>query len=318
VNDLVKEAEESQDQQKINLALEIKSLMQFGVSDTEISIQKPTNNTFQEANKTTIDEFQEFLTINIPTDGAELDADGIKLVFEIALQKMAAVGWNVVIDRSSSRSGIHVVQESREVVIPEGRKLSAEKLKSLVIHELGTHVTRRLNGERSKLTLLGLGFDRYKDDEGIATMREQVLKEEFDEFSGFEAHLAIGLAYGIDGRKPRNFRETYEILYRIFKLQALLKGKTIEEAEKRAIDRAWNRCIRTFRGTACSIPGICFTKDIFYRESNIDIWRIWTDNPARASTFNLGKFDPANPRHRMLLIQLDILPKELDDLERTE
>src|SRR5690606_25087140 len=144
----------------------------------------------------------------------------------------------------------------------------------------GTHVARRINGARSKLQLLGLGLARYKDDEGIATMREQIQKEEFQEYSGFEAHLAIGLCYGLDGKGPRDFRQTFEILKRFFKLEKVIEGKESEEAESSANNKAWNRCIRTFRGTNCSIPGICFTKDIFYRESNIEIWRIWKENPS--------------------------------------
>ena len=49
-------------------------------------------------------------------------------------------------------------------------------MRDLIVHEIGTHVVRRENGKRSKLRLLGIGLDNYeRGEEGIATMREQVL-----------------------------------------------------------------------------------------------------------------------------------------------
>ena len=60
-------------------------------------------------------------------------------------------------------------------------------------------------------------------------MREQVLKDSVNDFSGLEGHLAISLAMGLDG-KQRDFRETYEILEKYFYFKAILAKKSPEEA----------------------------------------------------------------------------------------
>ncbi len=91
-------------------------------------------------------------------------------------------------------------------------------------------MSRRLNGERSKLQLLGLGLDRYeKGEEGIATMREGVLDNEMGDSVGMVSHLAISLAYGLDG-VPRNFREVYEIMEKYLYLRALSSGGDSKKA----------------------------------------------------------------------------------------
>jgi hypothetical protein len=61
----------------------------------------------------------------------------------------------VIID-SSSKTAISVDLENKSIKIPESRVVTMKKLQSLIVHEVGTHVARRLNGERSSLQLLAL------------------------------------------------------------------------------------------------------------------------------------------------------------------
>ena len=159
-----------------------------------------------------------------------------------------------------------------------------------------------------------MGLDRYeKGEEGVATMREQVLDEKIEDFAGLEGHLAIGLATGVDG-KPRDFRAVYEIMEKYFYFKALSSGKEPEQALKSAQTIAWNRAVRTFRGTDCQTKGICFTKDIVYREGNIGVWEVVKENPKEMVRFSIGKYDPANERHIWILDQLGISEEDLKEL----
>ncbi|MCR4264368.1 MAG: flavohemoglobin expression-modulating QEGLA motif protein, partial [Candidatus Roizmanbacteria bacterium] len=188
--------------------------------------------------------------ISLPLGQEQFDAPAIKSVFDQALSTLKAKGWTVVID-TSSKSGISVDQENQTVKVPESRKLPFAELRTLVVHEIGTHVVRRINGERSKLKLLGLGLDRYeRGDEGVATMREQSLEDKMDDFADLGKHLAISLAYGLDGIN-RDFRAVYGILEKQFLLEELLSGKDYQAALSTAQTLAWNRAVRTFRGTQC-------------------------------------------------------------------
>lgn len=197
--------------------------------------------------------------------------------------------------------------------------MNVEELTQLIAHEIGTHVARRVNGERSSFKLLGLGLDRYESsDEGIATMREQsIVNEPIKDFSGLAGYLAIGLALGTDGR-PRDFRETYDILEKYYTYKKLHDGQKItkEQALEKAQTIAWNRCVRTFRGTDCKTKGVCSTKDLIYRDGNIDAWNAIGKNPDEIMKFNIGKYDPSNPRHLWILSNLGITDQDLADLEK--
>ncbi|HAS00152.1 MAG: hypothetical protein US57_C0002G0047 [Candidatus Moranbacteria bacterium GW2011_GWC2_37_73] len=239
----------------------------------------------------------------------EFEAEEIKNAFEGALERYKLSGWEVLI--GDNFTAIGVSQENKTVNIPTDRKMSEKKLTALIEHEIGTHVLRRENGERSKLKLLGLGLDRYlKGEEGIATYEEQKI-EGANEFAGLEGHLAISLALGMDGRK-RNFREVYEILKDYYFINS---KKEESEAKTYAENTAWNRCVRTFRGTTCDTPGSCLTRDIVYREGNVGVWNVIKNNPEEVKRFTVGKYDPSNSRHIWILEQLCISEKDLEELD---
>lgn len=252
--------------------------------------------------------------INIPDTQEMLTAAEIKTAFDRALEILGGQGWQVVVDQSS-KTGVSVDQESQQVKVPQSRRVSREKLQGLIVHEIGTHVARRQNGQRSRLMLLGLGLDRYEQgEEGVATMREQAIRGAVEEFSGLDRHFAIGLATGIDGQ-PRNFRQVFDIIQKLSEFENLSAGKSQPEAASAGRDRAWNTCVRVFRGTDCRTPGVCFTKDIVYAQGNIDVWNVVRENPAEMIRFNLGKYDPANARHLWILDRLGITEEDLQKLK---
>ncbi len=243
-------------------------------------------------------------------DEKKYSAKKIKEAFERALEYYKIFGWKVVVDDEGKFTAINVGQEDKEIRIPKNKKLKKTQLEALIQHEIGTHVRRRENGERTKLKLLGLGLDRYlKGEEGVATFEAQKVKG-MNEFAGFAGHFAIALARGIDGKK-RNFREVFNILRDFYFLNTKGKKEDWNKCEK----LAWNRCVRTFRGTTCKIRGACFTRDIVYREGNIGIWNLIKDDSSEARRFMIGKYDPTNPRHIWILDQLEITDDDLKELE---
>lgn len=282
-----------------------------------VSYQLPHGSDIAVVREQTLKEVGGLIKLDATTraEGKQYGADEIRDIFQVSLQSLRADGWEVVVD-TSSKSGISVDQEKREIKIPESKKLVFRKLQALIAHEVGTHVARRLNGERSKLQLLGLGLDRYEQgEEGIATMREQVLGETIDDFAGLSGHLAVSLATGVDGT-PRDFRDVYEIMEKYFYFKSLSSGKSPEDALRFAQTSAWNRSVRTFRGTDCQTKGVCFTKDMIYREGNIGVWEVAREDPCEIIRFSVGKYDPANTRHIWILNTLGISGTDLDTLEQ--
>ncbi|MDD2766877.1 MAG: DUF1704 domain-containing protein [Candidatus Moranbacteria bacterium] len=310
VRQIMKKADESENEEIRVLGSEFASL--FSIKDA-FSVTIPSREVQAVARESTLESVGDLVNINVDSD-QEFSAEEIKVLFEGALQELSSEGWIVVIN--PNKSGISVNQEKKSVEIPENKKLSLRALKGLIAHEIGTHAARRIRGERTKLKMLGLGFDRYEaGEEGITGLREQVLEGEVKDFSGFDGHFAISLATGVDGH-PRDFRQTFEILKKYYHLQNMLKGMPREESEKKAETSAWGRCVRTFRGTNSQTPGICFTKDIIYREGNIAIWESVAKNTPEMSRWDVGKYDPSNPRHIWILDQLNITDEQLQSLEK--
>jgi hypothetical protein len=244
-------------------------------------------------------------------DEGEFSSYEIAWAFHGALHEFAESGWRVTKDAGGSSTAVHVSQEKKEVVVPEGRQVKVSKLMALIAHEIGTHVARMENGKRSRLKLLEIGLDRsLKGEEGIARYEEQKILGAND-FAGFDGHLAISLARGVDGKK-RTFREVFNILR---DYNFINSKKEIHEAWNSAQDSAWKWCVRTFRGSSCTAPGVCFNKDIVYREGNIGVWNVINDDPEEEKRFSIGKYDPSNPRHIWILEQLGVSDEDLHILE---
>ncbi len=244
--------------------------------------------------------------------GKTIEAEKIRSAFEGALEIFQVQGFKVIVDKEGKYQKININQEKRTAIIPEDRKISEEKLKALMVHEIGTHAQRREKGEHSKLKLLGLGLDRYlKGEEGVSSYSEQQIVGASD-YAGFDLHLAASLSTGIDGEK-RDFRAVFEILKDYYFIRSKEKDK--EAALKKSEASAWDICVRIFRGTTCKTPGACFTRDIVYREGNIGIWEIVKNNPEEARRFSVGKYDPTNSRHIWILDQLGISDADLEKLK---
>lgn len=247
------------------------------------------------------------------------DIEEIKGYFEDAIVEMGLQEeWSVEIDGEHQGSNFAVSLAKKKVYLPtqerlrfrpEDKKMTKERIRSLIVHELGTHALRNYNGIRSKLHLLSVGMDRYEvGEEGLATYRGQQETGE-KEYAGFDYYFTAGLAKGLDGKGERNFAGVYKVLFDYYSV-------CDKADQEKAQEMAWNRCVRLFRGTTGEIPGVIFTKDIIYRKGNIATCTLMETDAAEKIDFNIGKFDPTNSRHIAVLVELGILDKDLEALDR--
>ena len=233
-------------------------------------------------------------------------------VIKLALKELEIEeDWVVLVDEKSSAGNFRVAQEFKEVRVPSTenitrRKMSRNRLAGLVAHEIHTHVARRVNGERSKLMLLGFGLDRYvKGEEGVATYKEQQITGA-KEFAGVPYYLAIAAAKGFDG-VPRDFRDTFEFM------KLYYSGKGVNDPNT----SAWNTCVRIFRGTTCETPGAVFTKDLAYLAGNREVWTLVKNDENVVQKFSVGKYDPSREDHVAFLLQLGITEDDLAEVEKS-
>ena len=238
----------------------------------------------------------------VPESDHFLSAKEIKKRFLLAFKRYGIKGWNVVIDKDSPRAFIHISQKDKKVVVPVSRTLSPQQLEALMLHEVGVHVRRNINAQKTNFQLLTTGLDHYlKGDEGLAKYEEaRVFPPAMN--ASVRIYLGICLIKGLDGKK-RNFREIFEI-YRNYFYVYHFNRLDVEEEE--ANDRAWRRAVKFFRGTTGQSRGICLTKDLYYLEGYAGILETLKKYPKEKNRFFCGKYDPANPFHRELLDALDI------------
>lgn len=273
---------------------------------------RPSEETMKAVHEIIMKEYGELKLPEFSAEETFNDVTTVK-IFEAALKAIGASDWEVII--SPNQSVISVSQREKTVKIPTGREMELGQLQKLIMHEVKRHAGRRISGEKSSLSLLGLGLDRYvKGEEGVAKLTEHGVVGKFKSYDTPELYLAVALGVGTDG-KPRDFRETYEILKRILFLKAIRSKKSPDDAEKESQEKAWRHCVRVFRGSDCKTPGACFTKDTVYREGSIAVWDVVMKDIDEIYKFSIGKYDPSNPRHLWILSQLGITDERLQELE---
>lgn len=274
--------------------------------------------TFQRANKEVFPQ-----VFNIPEPTSEDGKYTAQEIGDIFMQNILYfegkefTQWSLVV----GEKGIAIDQKTKTVYVPDTRKMSRDKLFEMILHEICTHVAKRIEGDKSQLYLFGYGLAGYTD-EGIATLRQYLNESEIKNFSGTDNYLAIGLAYGLDRNPPtpRDFKETFKLLYYYFRFKnskSNNKYKTLDELNDKARKLAYECCIRNFQGTTGTIPGIVNTRDIDYKEDSILTTRVIAkvgtdiDKMRKISIrFNIGKFNLLNKNQFLKLLAIKAVTEE--------
>ncbi|MBU4502966.1 MAG: DUF1704 domain-containing protein [Nanoarchaeota archaeon] len=152
------------------------------------------------------------------------------------------LNWRVI-ERDMVAAAAFNVSE-KILYINTGRKFSDHDLKRLVVHEIGTHVTRAENGRKQKYNLFYLGFPGYAmTEEGLAVYNE--------DRSGLLSNEVLkkyaGRVVAVDLALKNSFSTVYNYLLEFFDKED-----------------AWTLALRVKRGISnTSRPG-AFTKDHIY------------------------------------------------------
>jgi uncharacterized protein (TIGR02421 family) len=90
-----------------------------------------------------------------------------------ALKKSELLDWSVEL-KQEMNARMMVRSVEKKVYVKADAKFSENSLKRLLVHEIGTHVFRYINGEKQQLRMLRLGMIGYLDtEEGLATYHEK-------------------------------------------------------------------------------------------------------------------------------------------------
>lgn len=103
-----------------------------------------------------------------------IKAEIVKEIMEERLASYGIVDWSVKISRKIVANAVSEL--SKKTLSIKRRNYSESELKSLLVHEIDTHILRSVNGENQKYHILGvLGMPYYlKTEEGLAIYMEEL------------------------------------------------------------------------------------------------------------------------------------------------
>ncbi len=194
----------------------------------------------------------------------------VQRFFDAAMRDYGCDGWRTIIDATAAGP---YVEPFTQCVIVSNKRISLERARQALSHEIECHVFRAASGTKSPLDLLGTGTAFYRTtEEGLATYHEQATAEtqgrverEFSDGS-LLGTLSTGLVCGVLG-SPLTFSQLYQFLEQFFILQRTITGlsKNVEKARVRAPNAARLRCLRTFQGVPdLTVVGVAYTSDAIY------------------------------------------------------
>ncbi len=106
-----------------------------------------------------------------------LDYDQIKDIFQIVFNSFGLDDWSVVPSSNIPKNGAKVGVKARQVLLDPNIERSKFKLKKTLVHEVGTHVLRSVNGSNSGFEALSKSnLPSYLDiEEGLAIWNESYM-----------------------------------------------------------------------------------------------------------------------------------------------
>lgn len=117
---------------------------------------------------------EDFLQENPPQEwpARDLPAEALRERFKQALASRGLDDWSVVL-RTEGVVGVNVNHRNRTLEVHAERTFNHHDISRLIVHEIDTHVHRRLRGEETGLNLFTFGTAGYlATEEGLAVFQE--------------------------------------------------------------------------------------------------------------------------------------------------
>ena len=229
----------------------------------------------------------------VTEDKLKIGPQAIAVIFQTIIDKeFSESGWGTVIGQANA---IYVDPATKTVKVPEERiPATANKVRGLVVHELGVHMLRSIIGEKADLIPLRFGLSGVGEaEEGIAKVMESALTDDASR-TGYQHYLtATILGKGYD------FRSTFEIMWRYKVLDKCLE-KPKSDIDQDFIDKqkeaTFKFMFRSIRGTN-KLP---WHVTLNYFDGTHKIWEYverYKGDPDFISIMFMGKIDPTNEDH---------------------
>jgi len=210
--------------------------------------------------------------VKYPKDAEKLNYDQIERVFMKVLDELGLMEWSVKESLNIKKNGVKIGVKKKEILMYKDITRSKFKLRKTIVHEIGTHILRAHNGERTGLEALSKSnLPGYLDvEEGLALWNEMYVGVLTERWFKMRAALVWAVYIG----RYLSFRELYNVM-----LGVLPKYTSFDIV------------YRVKRGLSdTSYPGI-YTKDIVYFRGFRKVIKRLQKDPGIYSKLYAGKID---------------------------
>ena len=244
---------------------------------TELSLKKyrnPSSKLFRNSARVLRGKLDKYNVVNSKriNRGKMLNYEQIEKVFGVVFENLGLDGWSIAPSKNISKNGIKVGIKRKQILVDSEITKSEFKLKKTLIHEVGTHVLRSINGFNTGFPALGnANLSSYLDiEEGLATWNEESMGYLTDTWLKKKA----GMVWAIYLGEQLSFRDLYNVLSGTF-----LKYS------------AWDIAYRVKRGLGdTSYPGI-YAKDLVYFRGFRRVKKVLASDISMYEKLYAGKID---------------------------
>ena len=242
---------------------------------TDISIERygfPSTILFNNAARVLRGYTKNYNLVEYPKNQKFLEHDQIVKIFTTVFEELGLREWSVNESMNIAKQGVKVGVKNREILVYKDITRTPFKLRKTIVHEVGTHVLRAHNGERTGFEALSKpNLSSYLDiEEGLAIWNEMNMGVLTERWLKNRAALVWAIYLG----QYMSFRELYNIVL------GVLPKKT-----------AFNIVYRVKRGLGdTSYPGI-YAKDSAYFRGLRKVMRNLEKEPRLYNELYAGKID---------------------------
>ncbi|HSH17847.1 MAG TPA: hypothetical protein VK978_00535 [Candidatus Saccharimonadales bacterium] len=179
-------------------------------------------------------------------------------------------GWRAEI--IPNRTACATKAEDRIVEIGDKRPASSrtyDKVLDSLVHEVEIHAGRQYRGKHLGAGLAEYGLAGYTVfEEPFAATVASVCRGDAKS-SGEVYSMALAIAAGYDDGVERDFRDTFESMWRLGLVNTYKDDKPLEEQVEKARKNAYGNLVRVWRGMPTDVPGCVFSKDKAYDNAEV-------------------------------------------------
>jgi hypothetical protein len=215
-----------------------------------------------------------------------LKYDDLEPIFEKVFEALGLDGWSFQKSKAIISSGFRTAVKTRRVMVDPEVRVSAEKLRKTIIHEVGTHALRGHNGFKTGYEVFGKpNLPSYLDyEEGLAMYNE----EQYGVLRDIDIKKRALYVYAIYLSSQMSFRQLYDAVHGI-------------SPRKSAFDVVY----RVKRGLADTSRVGCYSKDQVYLRGFFKTRRKLVNDVVSYKYLYAGKI----PYKYVYLVEEGIIPK---------